>query len=244
MNFVKRLLSVFQPTYPIDIIYIDGNISGGKSSLMNNITKYRNQDYNIITLKEPMNLWDNIIMDKDGTTLFKKYYKERNRYSFTFQHFVLMSKIAMLRDTINGLQRNIRNIIFVERSFKTDSEIFAKMCYENSFMSDLEYTIYKEWYKFVCSILDDYENKKVIKQHYVYLETKASTCYDRLKKRNRVGEEGISLEYLETLSNKHTEMCKDNSNIFIVDNDNDIKNNDDINKQMTKLFYLIESIIS
>jgi deoxyadenosine/deoxycytidine kinase len=244
MNFVKRLCTIFRQTYPIEIIYIDGNISGGKSSLMNNIAKYKKSNYNIVILKEPMNLWDNVIKDKDGTTLFKKYYNERSRYSFTFQHFVLMSKIAMLRDTINSLSRDIRNVIFIERSFKTDSEIFAKMCYENNFMTDLEYTIYKEWYKFVCNILDNYCDKKIIKQHYIYLETKASTCFDRLKKRNREGEECISLSYLETLNNKHTEMCERNLNIFVVDNDKDIVSNDDINKQMECWFKLIEYIIN
>lgn len=242
MNFVKRLSAIFQRTYPIDIIYIDGNISGGKSSLMNNISTYKKDNYNIIILKEPMNLWD--IKDKDGTTLFKKYYNERSRYSFTFQHFVLMTKIAMMRDTINSLSRNVRNVMFVERSFKTDSEIFAKMCYENNFMSDLEYTIYKEWYKFVCDILDNYQNQNIIKQHYIYLETKALTCFDRLRKRNRGGEEGITLDYLETLDSKHSEMCKNNLNIFIVDNDKDITGNNDIIKQMEHWFRLIEYIIN
>jgi deoxyadenosine/deoxycytidine kinase len=223
---------------PIHIIYIDGNISGGKSSLMTNLSNFKYNNHQITIMKEPLGLWDGI-KDKDGLTLFKKYYSERSRYSYTFQQFVLLSKIDLLRNTIKELDKKENNILFVERSFMTDSEIFAKMCYENKFMNDLEYQIYNMWYKFVTDILCSYEDEGIIKQHYICLNTKSTICYDRLRKRNRDGEEGISLEYLETLESKHKKLCEDNPKIIVIDNDKNIFTNDDINNQINNLFMVI-----
>lgn len=49
----------------------------------------------------------------------------------------------------------------------------------------------------------------------IYLKTSPQICLARIKKRNRQGENAITLEYLQGLEEKHVAMCNDNA--YIVD---------------------------
>ena len=157
------------------IFSIEGNIGSGKSTL---ISKFKN--YNIIYLPEPVNLW-NEIKDANGVTIIEKYYQDQKKYAFPFQMMAYISRISQIRKL-----KNDDSIILTERCVYTDREIFAKMLYDSGKIEEIEYRIYLEWFnEFLPANIDG----------IIYLQTKPSTCIERIKKRNRKGED-IDFNYL------------------------------------------------
>ena len=66
------------------IIYIEGNIGSGKSTLVSNLKKHYEGRSDILFLQEPVHLWENI-KDEDGNNMIEKFYSNQEKYSFAFQ---------------------------------------------------------------------------------------------------------------------------------------------------------------
>jgi len=177
-------------------IHIEGNIGAGKSTLLNYLKD--NLECNIS--QEPVGEW----MKMD---LLDKFYKDIDRWSFAFQMNCFISRAHQVDQLPEG-----NNLI--ERSILSD-KIFAQNCFENGNMDKTEFEIYTKWsdwlYKRVCK-----EIKNVI-----YLRSSPEVSYERIKKRNREGEETIPLEYLKQLHNLHDRWLMDNQdlNVLILDAD-------------------------
>lgn len=88
------------------------------------------------------------------------------------------------------------NIFITERCIHTDKNIFAKMLFDDKLMTDLEYSIYNFWF-------DKYANETKI-DAYIYLTTDVDLSADRIKIRNREGE-NIEKSYLTRLDEYHVE---------------------------------------
>jgi deoxyadenosine/deoxycytidine kinase len=72
----------------ITIISIEGNIGSGKSTLLEKMrTHYKNNE-NIIILREPVDIWENI-HDENGISILEKFYTDQQKYSFSIikRHF-------------------------------------------------------------------------------------------------------------------------------------------------------------
>ncbi len=74
----------------------------------------------------------------------------------------------------------------------------------------MEWGIYKEWHKWLISAFSDLRLDGFVYVRSVLrllitskLQTSPTTCYERLKKRNRVEESGVSLDYLQSLHQRH-----------------------------------------
>jgi len=176
------------------IIFIDGNIGSGKSTLIDLIKQSNKTTFNIIILKEPLELWQNIKNDIDQS-LFYLYYADKKRWAYSFQQFVLTTKTRMLTETINGLGGN--NIIIVERSFLSDSEVFTKMCYHNKSIDTMEYNMYLYTYNYLVNeLLTTLIKEHGIKCGIFYLHTDPQICKERVIKRSRDEEKKIDYSYL------------------------------------------------
>ena len=104
------------------IISIDGNIGSGKSTIVQKLKEYfQKQNKNIIFLQEPINEWDKI-KDKNGITILEKFYQNQEKYSFAFQMMAYISRLSLLKKTI---EENSDAIIITERCLNTDSYVFA-----------------------------------------------------------------------------------------------------------------------
>ena len=64
-------------------------------------------------------------------------------------------------------------------------------------MTSLEWRLYQEWFNWLIG------SYAIIPDGFIYLRTDPQVCYERLLKRNRAEEVGVSLEYLELLHQKH-----------------------------------------
>jgi deoxyadenosine/deoxycytidine kinase len=171
------------------IISIEGNIGTGKSTLLDNLKKVL--DKNIIVIKEPVDQWLQI-MDKDDSIL-NKFYQDPYKYSFSFQILVLKTMKDLLLNTMN--ENPECTLIICERSIMSSYQVFTKMLYDDSYMNEIEYKIYKDLYDEWCHI--------GLPDKIIYLDNSAEICFDRIEKRNRLGENQISLEYLKKCEKYH-----------------------------------------
>lgn len=181
------------------IVSIEGNIGSGKSTLLENLRQHYKDNERVIFLREPVDEWEKI-KDTQGNTMLKKFYSDTVKYSFAFQMMAFISRLKILRDTINTLQVNKEYIIITERSLYTDKYIFAKMLFDDNKIEDVCYQIYLNWFdEFVKDFPIEYS---------IYVRANPDKCYDRIHTRAREGEELIQLSYLEVCHKYHEEFLE------------------------------------
>ena len=155
------------------IVSLEGNIGSGKSTLLRYLACKCESRNDIVFLQEPVDEWSKIT-DVDGTTMLEKFYKNQDRYAFSFQMMAYISRLALLKKTRD---ENPSAIIVTERSLFTDRHVFAKMLYDTKQIEEAEYKIYLRWFD---TFTNEYPIDKV-----VYVKTEPPTCLGRIVKRNR-----------------------------------------------------------
>jgi len=199
------------------LIYsIDGNIGSGKSTIVSALkdkfkenTIINNDDIEFVFADEPVDVW-NSIADKYGETILEKFYKDQKKYSFSFQMMAYISRLSIIKKLMESIKKKV-TVIVTERSVFTDFEIFAKMLYNDNKIEDVNYIIYVKWF--------DEFIKDLPFEGMIYVRTDPKLCSDRIKIRNREGE-NISLEYLERCHLYHENWInklKNNKNIHLID---------------------------
>jgi deoxyadenosine/deoxycytidine kinase len=213
------------------IVSIEGNIGSGKSTLLENLRKHYSSNAHVIFLREPVDDWEKI-KDANGNTMLKKFYSNQEKYSFAFQMMAYISRLKILRDTVNKIEieRNRliqkRNqdmlmnynedenyfeipkyVIITERSLYTDKHVFAKMLHDQGKIEDVCYQIYLTWF-------DEFAKDFPI-NYSVYVNTKPIKCYERIHKRAREGEEVIPLVYLEDCHSYHENFLDEKTGMKI-----------------------------
>jgi deoxyadenosine/deoxycytidine kinase len=69
------------------IVSVEGNIGVGKTTMLDNIENYiRKTELRIIVMREPIEKWTK--PDKDGVSILEKFYKDKEKYTFSFQVYV------------------------------------------------------------------------------------------------------------------------------------------------------------
>jgi deoxyadenosine/deoxycytidine kinase len=228
------------------IVSIEGNIGGGKSTLLKNLKEYYdfniNEDYHIEFLDEPVKIWESI-QDENGNNILEKFYEDQETFSFPFQMMACVSRFKVLKDSLKKIKlQNInKKVIFItERSLYTDNMVFARMLYESGKISYINYQIYLNLFD---TFSDDFPIPKVI-----YVKTSPERCHLRILKRCRDGESNIPLEYLTTCGYYHDKMleyfeeekiCNDQ---LILDGNIDIyENKDQLNKWINEIDEFIKN---
>lgn len=210
------------------IISIDGNIGSGKSTLLQNLKEFYKDNKKIIFLKEPVDEW-NEIKDENGITIIEKFYSDRKKYAFPFQMMAYISRYKILNE---ALKNNKNKIFITERSIYTDKLVFARMLYETKDIDEISYKIYNQWFDTLS------KNLKIDK--LIYVDAKPEICKERIIKRNREGENEISIDYLNKCEIYHQFMvnkkCDDCicHNQLILDGLLDIYENEDNKNKMIK----------
>ena len=179
----------------VKIITIEGNIGSGKSTLLEYLkNELIISNQKVIFMKEPVDEWEDI-KDSNGNTMLQKFYENQEKYSFPFQMMAYVSRLKLLKETV---EKYPNAIIISERSLYTDKYVFAKMLYETNKIEDVSYQIYCKWFD---TFVKDYPIAGII-----YVKTDPEICHDRVAKRSRVGESNIPLDYLVSCDTYHDDM--------------------------------------
>lgn len=159
------------------------------------------------------------------------FYEDKRRYAFTFQMMVLMNRYRHIKSTIDYvitmvLERRRQALllvngddtakqqpppdepiqVFIERSIDTDINCFALNCKESGYLNEIEWKIYCDWtvwFKAQIQVL--FENSFIKRIRYVFIETPAQVCYDRMRRRNRPEESLVPLKYLAEIEDRHAQ---------------------------------------
>ena len=198
---------------------IDGNIGSGKSTLVNLLKKTCKD---IVFIDEPVNIWS-----KAG--LLDKFYKNQYRWSYTFQNYAYITRLKALHEAI---EKHGKDAIYItERSIETDRYVFAEILYNEQYMTDMEWDIYKSWFGFLKIPIDG----------VIYINTNVDDCVDRIQQRNRKEESNIDKIYLEKLDYQHKLWLQDKKNVLTIQGKEDFKNNTTVfNSIFTKIHNFIK----
>lgn len=182
------------------IFAIEGNIGVGKSTILNQLksqkifSKNHGRYLNIVYMQEPVDTWSTIV-DNTGETILEKYYKDQQKYAFSFQIMAYTTRLTAMRKIIET--HPDCDIIICERSLEADNNVFAKMLHDSQDIEDINYNIYK--------MLFNETAKEYAINGVVYLRSDPRVCLGRIGKRARGGENKIQTEYLEAVDKYYEE---------------------------------------
>ena len=185
--------------YTNKVFSLDGNIGSGKSTLLDALKKELtelNYGKSVIFIDEPVKDWESI-KDKEGNSILTKFYKNQKKYSFSFQIMAYISRLATLQ---KAMRKHPHAVIVSERSVFTDRHVFAQMLHDDGLIEDVEFQIYCKWF--------DHFMEDIGFCGMIYVNTDPEICYDRIKSRNRTGEETIPLDYLKKCDEYHKKYTK------------------------------------
>lgn len=206
------------------LVSIEGLIGSGKSSLISKLSS--NPKY--IIVPEPLDIWQSI-SDKGGDNILSKFYKDQKRWAFSFQTLVYMSRIDNIFEAMK--KGGSDKIYITERSIFADRNIFAQNAINEGTMDEIEEKMYnymyETWTKMLSMIC-------IVPTKIIWINTDPSVCFERIKKRNRCGEDGISIDYLEKLHTLHKNWLQKNELVLEINGNTEIGTKD--------YFELIENI--
>jgi deoxyadenosine/deoxycytidine kinase len=164
-------IKLYTMNYQIQIVSIEGNIGSGKSTLLANLKTHFKDNTNIIFLREPVDEWSKIT-DENGTTILEKFYADQEKYSFSFQMMAYISRLKLLRDSINKIKS------VQEKFIKQRNLCMLINCHENDNLLAYIDKIYNEDEKY-----DDLHKYVIITERSLYTDKMvfAKMLYDSKK---------------------------------------------------------------
>ena len=187
------------------MFFIEGNVGTGKSTFLQKL-----KDLGLDVIFEPVDIWTSIRND-NGKTLLEEFYNDQKRYAYTFQSIAFRTRVQNIENS------KVNTVI--ERSIFTDRNVFAKTCYENGMMNEIEWNDYTSWFDWLATSFN------INPKGYIYLRASPDISYDRIQKRSRSGEETIPFDYLNELHKKHESWLLDEPNVLILDVNEGFENN-------------------
>jgi deoxyadenosine/deoxycytidine kinase len=176
------------------IISIEGNIGVGKTSLLQKMeTLCTSKNYNIDCLYEPVKEWENVCDPVSKDSVLTQFYKEPAKYAFPFQIMAYSTQVQQLLQAVT--KPILPKIVVTERSLESNHEVFTKMLYNDSMITDTSYQIYKM--NANTHKLSYNRTPNLNTNAYIYLKSSPHVCMERIEKRQRKGECEITMDYLE-----------------------------------------------
>lgn len=127
-------------------------------------------------------------------TLLGDMYADRSVFAFPFQMQVLISQYETLRQ-IERLEDD--TVVVIERSPTSAHNVFVSIMRDEGIFTHAEILAYDKFYDYVQSKFNRYPAT------IVYMKASPETCADRIHRRNRPGEQDISVNYLRSVHDRH-----------------------------------------
>jgi deoxyadenosine/deoxycytidine kinase len=140
------------------------------------------------------------------------FYSDPERWGFLFQLIILQTLTCLPTD----------DMVIYERCPLSSKEIFWKSL-KKHYLEDKTYQ-------------EEFEKRAWYPDVYIYIDTPAKTCYNNIQSRYQAGDQGVSLEYLQTLEVRYKEMFEGLTTChrFSVDGNRDV---DEVHKDILKIIY-------
>lgn len=216
---------------------VEGNIGSGKSTFLS-LLKNACPTFKII--QEPVHNW---AAERYGQSLLEEFYKQPTRWAFTLETFAMLARSL---DHVKN-QKNHSAPVVMERSIYSGHYCFAKNGYQDGYFNDIEWEVYNKWADFILL------EKCQPPLGFIYLRANPEICHKRMHKRNRSGEELVSLEYLRKIHTQHenfliTKSALDKNlwhvPVLILDVDKDFQEDEVVFEMLSaKTQTFIESLI-
>ncbi|XP_043712045.1 uncharacterized protein LOC122660858 [Telopea speciosissima] len=172
---------------------VEGNISVGKTTFLQRIANETLELRDLVEIvPEPISKWQDV--GPDHFNILDAFYAEPQRYAYTFQNYVFVTRVMQERESAGG----IKPLRLMERSVFSDRMVFVRAVHEANWMNEMEISIYDSWFDPVVSCLPG-----LIPDGFIYLRASPDTCHKRMQLRKRTEEGGVSLDYLRGLHEKH-----------------------------------------
>ncbi len=139
---------------------------------------------------EPVHNWQRSIY---GQSLLTNFYEQPQRWACTFETLTMICRVQEHVTT----QTNNEHIKIMERSLYSGYYCFAKNSYAHGFLSDVEWQLYQQWFSFLVP------QKCKAPRGFIYLRVHPDVAYSRIKKRNRLAEKTVGLDYLRQIGARH-----------------------------------------
>lgn len=177
------------------IIFIEGNIGSGKTSLIENLRNYIStsecspSSYNI--LEEPIYEFTNF----ENFNPLKDMYEKKISVS-EFQTYIVDVMVENMKRKILPNKINI-----IERSVFSAVEIFSRMHFDKESISDFMFLfLQKRMLERAKDFIKHYEVS------FVYLQTTVAVSLERIKKRQREGEQNLDYSFIQTVHDYHSDF--------------------------------------
>lgn len=168
---------------------VEGNIGAGKSTFLSMIKETRPE---LSVCLEPINTWQKNV---SGGSLLQQFYQDPKRWAYSFETYAMTCRVVEhLKEQVSGTLK------IMERSIYSGHYCFAKNGYLNGFMSEMEWTLYNRWFDFLIP------GKCAKPLGFIYLKTEPHIAYERIARRARGDEKGISFEYIQQIGKCHDDF--------------------------------------
>ena len=162
-------------------VVIAGNIGVGKTTLTEFLAKE--------------NGWTAFFEPHESNVFLADFYQDMTRWGFHSQVFFLSQRLKQ-HHAISQVTGNV----IQDRSIYEDAEIFARNLADQGRLPEREYRTYNDLYENIKAILS-------APDLIVYLRADTEVLLNRITKRGRSYEEGLSREYLEQLANLYEDWA-------------------------------------
>ena len=195
-------------------VVVEGPIGVGKTTLANKLALE----------------WDaELLLEKvENNPFLEKFYDNPEQLALATQLYFLLIRSRQIH-AIN--QQSIFSNIRVSDFMPQKDRLFA----QNNLTKD-ELDLYEQIYAYLTSSLPSPDL-------VIYLQAPTSILINRIKKRNRIFEKSMDIEYLEKLNNSYASFFHSykNSTLLVVNTENiDLLNNDNDYKTLLKKISKIE----
>jgi deoxyadenosine/deoxycytidine kinase len=220
-----------------NFISLEGSIAAGKSTFLKHVRSYIEQgrmdatneshldegdsekDYYLV-VDEPVDEWNDPIHDDpknpgEKVSMLQLFYRNPSEMGFGFQCYTFTSRLRRLQRELRRIVKTSyprRIHVISERSLRGDRLFLAAVMDTNPGVHSIVHQlfIYNGFHATVCSSL--------LRVHNIilYIPTNYNNCSNRIKKRDRKGEEGISDDYLLALDKRHQGMIAEFEGVVVV----------------------------
>lgn len=155
--------------------------------------------------------WVNVIDEpwEDYKELLENYYHNPEYWAFPFQIAILSRRAH----THYQVQKD-DGVFLIERTIHSDYHVFSKLTQAKGYLTDVMYDTYQKIYHDMFSFVKPPEL-------FLYLRGDLDLLEERIRKRNRDGEEKITREYLKQIQDLYDNWLLNEPNCRVIDVDHD-----------------------